>query len=316
MRSSGDKRTAPNHAAPRARTRKQTGRLVIAALVVAVLGAVMHGASAASDPPSTYAGAHLTPRQAMQYAYSAGFHSENQLVTVTAIGIAESGLVTGTRNWHPEFGYRPASDVIGVQGPASVWNGNRQMHSDRGVWQISSHFWPQYSDAQTDDPAKAAKVMFAISHNGTDFSPWNTFTGGDADGYANGSHNGWPALGPIARDVIAAGGGGTPNVTPKPDPKPDPKPAPKPRVVKPKPRVAKPKPRVAKPKPTVPDRVAPVDTDPTPDHTWEPSHHRHHHRHHHWGGWDDDHRWDNDGRWDNHGDDGEARWSTASRCHR
>jgi hypothetical protein len=208
-----------------------TGRLAIATLVLAVLGAVMHTASAASDPRSTYAGTRLTAKQAMQYAYKAGFHTQKQLVTVTAIGIAESGLVTKTRNWHPEFGYRPASNVIGVRGPGSVWNGNRQMHSDRGVWQISSHFWSKYSDAQTDNPASAAKIMFAISRHGTDFSPWNTFTGGDFSAYANGSNNGWPALGPIARQVIAAGGGGVPHVTPvKPAAQPKAQPAAKPKA--------------------------------------------------------------------------------------
>ncbi len=186
----------------------------------------MQSASAASDPPSTYAGKHLTARQAMEFAYKAGFHTQKQLVTVTAIGLAESGLVTGTRNWHPEFGYRPASDAIGVQGPAAAWNGNRQMHSDRGAWQISSHFWPQYTDAQTDNPATAAKIMFSISHSGTDFSPWNTFTAGDSANHTDG-------LGPIARAVIADGGGNP--VAP----------APKPAVTKPKPKA---KPAATKPK--------------------------------------------------------------------
>jgi hypothetical protein len=237
MRSNGDKRTPQTLDAPNARrVRKLTGRIVIATLVAALLGAVVHTASAAPDPPSTYSGAKLTVRQAMEAAYRAGFHTEKQLVTVAAIGIAESGLVTGTRNWHPEFGYRPASAVIGVRGPASVWNGNRQMHADRGVWQISSHYWPQYKDAQTDNPATAAKIMFSISEQGTDFSPWNTFTGGDSDNHTDG-------LGKIARAVIADKGGSgalpgsKPTVT-----KPKPKPKPKPAVTKPKP---KPKPNVA-----------------------------------------------------------------------
>jgi len=301
MRSNGDKRTAQTLDAPSTpRARRLTGGIVIATLVVAVLGAVMHSASAASDPPSTYAGTHLTARQAMQYAYKAGFHTEKQLVTVTAIGIAESGLVTGTRNWHPEFGYRPATAVIGVQGPAAAWNGNRQMHADRGAWQISSHFWPQYTDAQTDNPATAAKIMFSISRRGTDFSPWNTFTGGDSDNHTAG-------LGAIARAVIAAGGGGSgPTPAPKPrvtKPKPTvtkPKPAPKPTVTKPKPHVnPKPKPHVnPKPKPTVPDRIAP-DNDEH-DHGWH-----HYRRHHHRRDWHRD--WDRD--------DGN-RWSDSSHCRR
>jgi hypothetical protein len=298
MRSNGDKRTAPTVAATRSRrTRKLTGVIAIAALVVATLGAVMHTAGAASDPPSTYSGSHLTPRQAMEYAYAAGFHTQQQLVTVTAIGMAESGLVTGTRNWHPEFGYRPASDAIGVQGPASVWNGSRQMHSDRGVWQISSHFWPQYTDAQTDNPASAAKLMWAISNHGTDFTPWNTFTGGNSNSYTS-------SLGPIAKAVIADGGG-SPAATPTPKPATPPtKPKPKPPVTQPKPHVTQPKPHV-----TVPDRAAPDADHSGYGHSWH-HHRRHHHRHHDWNGWD------NDGRWNHHSDDDGGRWSSSSRCHR
>ena len=158
MRSNGDKRTG-NTLVDQTRTRRAkgwTGRVVIGAVALATLAGVIHTASAASDdPPSTYAGTELTVQQAAQVAYNAGFHNENSLLAVVAIGIAESGLVTGTRNWHPEYGYRPASDNIGVQGPPAVWNGNQQMQADRGAWQISSHWWPQYTDAQTDDPASA-----------------------------------------------------------------------------------------------------------------------------------------------------------------
>ncbi len=136
-------------------------------------------------PPSTYAGVELSNKQAAEYGWRAGFRTEKQLVTVVEIGVAESGLVTRTRRWHPEFGFRSAGAKLGVGGPCSAWYGNRQMHSDRGVWQISSHFWGQYSDAQTDDPASAARIMWTLSHHGTDFTPWNTYTDGlgnaDAD---------------------------------------------------------------------------------------------------------------------------------------
>jgi hypothetical protein len=302
MRSNGHKRTARTLDATNARgVRKLTGRIVIAVLVLAVLGAVMHTASAASDPRSTYAGSRLTVRQAMQVAYKAGFRTERQLVIVTAIGIAESSLVTRTRNWHPEFGYRPAAAEIGVRGPASVWSGNRQMHADRGVWQISSHWWPQYSDAQTDNPATAARIMFTISRRGTDFSPWNTFTGGAANAYRNGSHDGWPALGPVARSVIAAAGSPAPTPAPrvtKPKPTPTitkPEPAPKPTITKPKPNPTTPK----------SDRVARNDD--------ERDRGRHHHRRRHHHHRHDRHRdWER-GDWDR--GDGN-RWSDSSHCHR
>ena len=211
MRSSGDKRTGKSlvELTSTRRAKGWTGRVVTGAVALATLAGVVHTASASSSkPPSTYAGTHLTVQQAAQDAYAAGFHSENALMTVVAIGIAESGLVTQTRNWHPEYGYRPASDQIDVQGPPAVWNGNQQMESDRGAWQISSHWWPQYTDAQTDDPVTAAKLMFSISHNGTDFTPWDTYTSGAAQQYFDGSQDGFPALRPIVDQVIASGGGG------------------------------------------------------------------------------------------------------------
>ena len=92
--------------------------LLLVTIALATVAGVMQLASAASDPPSTYSGTRLTAKQAAQYAYNAGFRTENQILAVVSIGIVESGLVTQARNWHPEFGYRPASDAIGVQGPA------------------------------------------------------------------------------------------------------------------------------------------------------------------------------------------------------
>lgn len=150
--------------------------------------AVSGGSSACptAKPASTYQGATLTVNQTLQYAYNAGFRSVSQLQAVVGIGRAESSLVTQTRNWHPNYGCRPVSDVIGVQGPASAWNAThtQQMNSDRGVWQISSHFWPQYTDAQCDDPAQAAGIVWTLSGHGADFSPWDTWASGAAQSLA------------------------------------------------------------------------------------------------------------------------------------
>jgi len=135
------------------------------------------GACPTERPSSTYAGVELTVEQALDAAYSAGFRTVAQLRAVVGIGRAESSLTTKTRRWHPEFGCRSASDVIGVQGPDAAWNAGhtRQMHADRGIWQISSHFWPEFTDAQTDSPRAAAAVVWTISRHGADFSPWNTW---------------------------------------------------------------------------------------------------------------------------------------------
>jgi hypothetical protein len=232
MRIDGERRKGyafVDRTSERKRRRRRRGVIVLVAIALAAVGGAIQLASAASDPPSTYAGTRMTAQQAAQYAYAAGFRSENQLLAVVGIGIAESGLVTQTRNWHPEFGYRPASDVIGVQGPSAAWSGGRQMHSDRGAWQISSRWWPQYSDAQTDNPATALKLMFSISRNGTNFNDWNTYTSGSAQQYYDSARGSWPALRPIVRQVIAAGGGGTPPPASSPPPaNPSSTPAPNP----------------------------------------------------------------------------------------
>jgi len=135
-----------------------------------------------ADPASTYAGRTLSVNETLQAAYDAGFRTVPQLQAVVGIGRAESSLVSQTRNWHIEYGCRPATDAIGVQGPASAWNGNhtRQLHSDRGIFQISSWWWPMYTDAVTDDPAGAARAMWAISDHGANFSLWDTWKNGAA----------------------------------------------------------------------------------------------------------------------------------------
>jgi hypothetical protein len=166
----------------RAINRRGTGKSWIPTAPVTVRGSVPPpatggGACPTARPASTYAGATLTVEQVLDAAYSAGFHTVAQLRAVVGIARAESSLTTRTRRWHPEFGCRPASDRIGVQGPATAWNPGhtRQMHSDRGLWQVSSHFWPEFTDAQTDSPRAAAAVVWEISRHGADFSPWNTW---------------------------------------------------------------------------------------------------------------------------------------------
>jgi hypothetical protein len=113
-------------------------------------------------------------------------------------------LITQNRNWHPEHGYRPASAVIGVQGPASVWNAShtQQLNSDRGLWQISSRWWPNISDAQADNPASAAVHIFNISNSGRDFSPWDSYVRGNSKSYYDRSVDGYPALRPLVQAFL------------------------------------------------------------------------------------------------------------------
>lgn len=159
-------------------------------------------------PLPTRARQASTPEARMQatmsVAFKAGFRTEAQLLAATSIAIAESSLRADARNWHPEYGFRPKSDVLGVAGGAAVNSPDgSQLHSDRGTWQISSHAWPQYTDAQCDDPVQAAGLAFAISEHGTDFSPWDPYKAGTAQSHYDRSIDGWSAVRPMVRSFLA-----------------------------------------------------------------------------------------------------------------
>jgi hypothetical protein len=148
----------------------------------------------------------LSIPQVIQYAYDAGFRGEETLTIVTAIAVAESALWTQWRNWHTEYGYRPASEPFGVEGPAWAWNANhtQQVHSDRGLWQISSYWWGKYSDARADNPAEAAKVVVEMSKLGTNFDPWDSYADTrNAQRHMDSAFNGWPAVRPYVRAFLA-----------------------------------------------------------------------------------------------------------------
>lgn len=115
-------------------------------------------------------------------AYKAGFHSEAGLVTVTSIAIAESGLYATARHYQPQYG------------PNAY---------DRGLWQISNHWFPQYSDAQCDDPAQAAAVVYSVSAGGTNFAPWDAYENGSARVHYDEAVGGWPAIRPVVRRFLA-----------------------------------------------------------------------------------------------------------------
>lgn len=141
----------------------------------------------------------------MQAAYQAGFHAEGQLLAVTSIAIAESSLRPRARNWHPEYGFRPRRDVLGVAGGAEVRSAEgRQLHSDRGIWQISSHSWPQYTDAQCDNARTAARLAFSISESGSNFLPWDTYKDGDAQDHYDRRVDGWPPVRPLVREFLSS----------------------------------------------------------------------------------------------------------------
>lgn len=161
------------------------------------------GTAALSDPPSTLSGERLTLKRVMSITFAAGFRTEEQLLPALATAISESALWTAARNWHPERGFRPASDTIATLGPPEVWRDGRQMHSDRGLWQIASWAWGHYPDSVTDDPVAAAAVMFILTRGGTDFLIWDSFVSGRAQEHYDRSINGWPRLRPVVRAFLA-----------------------------------------------------------------------------------------------------------------
>lgn len=97
------------------------------------------------------------------YAVAAGF-TGSSLDTVLAIAQAESGLDTTARNVNTDSHTFPDGHL----GPST----------DRGILQINNYWHPEYSDAQCDDPAQAFAAGWTISAQGSNFTPWSTYTSG------------------------------------------------------------------------------------------------------------------------------------------
>lgn len=132
-----------------------------------------------SLPPSSYS---VGIDVVMEAAYNAGFHSENLLVAVTAIAIEESTLNPMARHYHLEYG------------PDQY---------DRGLWQISTHWFPRYTDAQCDDPSTAAAIVYTISSGGSNFAPWDAYTNGSAQTHYDQAIGSWPAVRPLVKQFLA-----------------------------------------------------------------------------------------------------------------
>jgi hypothetical protein len=92
--------------------------------------------------------------QAQQYAQQAGFRG-NAISTIVAIARAESGL-------NPSA-YNCAGNSAGC---------------DRGILQINSYYHSEVSDQCSYNPLCAFQQAYRISNNGTNFSPWTTYTSG------------------------------------------------------------------------------------------------------------------------------------------
>jgi len=154
--------------------------------------ATVTGPTTDPHPASTYSGQTRTLDQKFQYLWDAGFNTASDLQIGAAIAIAESSSDIGCRNWHgggtspaASFGYRTENIntmtfLITVPAGAKWTDGSSITHvmrSDRGMWQISDHYYPQYTDAQCDDPATAARIVKLI-HDAFGWSQWDTYNSG------------------------------------------------------------------------------------------------------------------------------------------
>ena len=149
--------------------------------------AAITGPTAADStrPASSYSGTRLTLTQVLNHLYNAGFRTALDLQVGAAIGRAESSWDIGARRWHPTFGFRTdslSSMHLLITPPAGAkWTDSagvtHLMRSDRGLWQISDHFYPQYTAEQCDNPAVAARIVKLIK-DAKGWTEWNTYTGG------------------------------------------------------------------------------------------------------------------------------------------
>ena len=155
----------------------RTAAILIAPLALTALQTTAESASG-----------QLPPATVIAVAHEAGFTCGEPLLTAVAIAVAESSLYPDTRNVHVEYGTRPDGSP----------------HLDRGLWQISSYWWPQYADRLANDPSSAAQIAFVISAGGTDFTPWDSFDRGNAQYHFDHAYDGWPALRPVVDRFCAS----------------------------------------------------------------------------------------------------------------
>jgi len=108
--------------------------------------------------------------EATRYATAAGFQGD-ALAIVVAIAQAESGLrplviADNLTSGEASVRYRGDPPPEGVSS------------SDRGILQINDRWHPEVTDDEAFDPAAAFVAGYAVSHSGSDFTPWSTYKNG------------------------------------------------------------------------------------------------------------------------------------------
>jgi hypothetical protein len=181
------------------RADESTGKWAKAALLTAVtltgcasgVGEGNGSSAALSGGGGSGAGA-ISMTQAITYAKEAGLACGNDLAIAGAIAMAESSLEPGNTS---------------SNGPTS---GCPSGSTDRGLWQINSCYHSEVTDTCAFDPACNAKAMASISSDGTNWSPWSTYTSGAYMKYLSEAESAEASVcGGDAGSGSGSGGGGT-----------------------------------------------------------------------------------------------------------
>lgn len=100
-------------------------------------------------------GHYYFPREIAAFAYDAGFRL-NRLVMAVTIALAESDGYA-----HARHIYENAEGEI--------------VDTDRGMWQLHSHWHAEVDDKCAYDPACAAKQVYRITEGGRQWGQWASF---------------------------------------------------------------------------------------------------------------------------------------------
>ena len=112
-------------------------------------------------------------------AYGAGHHVSS-VASAASVHGGTLGCAGLEQLWEAEGGSPGAAATAASiaeaesSGQVNATNVNSNGSTDRGLWQINS-IWGGQS---TYNPAANARAAVQISHDGTDFSPWVTYTSG------------------------------------------------------------------------------------------------------------------------------------------
>jgi hypothetical protein len=107
--------------------------------------------------------AQLTPHDVYELVAGAGITDPGAQAVAMMIAYAES-------RYYP--------DAVHV-------NSDKYKSTDYGLWQINTHWHPEYDGAWLLDPANNARAMAEISKKGTDWSAWATYKSGKYKEFAD-----------------------------------------------------------------------------------------------------------------------------------